>query len=165
MRECSGCGKVEQPNQRFLPLFFPKGACVCTTSCYLIVARKQLAELGPVDVLEIKYRSEPMTMPRLVALLGVDGWKETKDWAGINQMAWLSKDSGLYLEIEPHIGWELGKFTDSDVDTEWGPVAQGRYRTIDEGEHLHEIMEAIRCAELGTEREVTPMGALAVKAL
>lgn len=109
-------------------------------------------ELGPLDVLEIKYRSVPMMMPRLVALLAVDGWKDaTEPWTSGN--CYLSKDKQLHLCITSD-GWQLERFTDSDVDTEWGPVAQGRYKTIDEGEHLHEIMEAIRCAETGTERQV-----------
>lgn len=100
----------------------------------------------------IELRSEPMTMPRLVALLGVDGWKDaTEPWTSGN--CYLSKDNQLHLCITSD-GWELQRFTDSDVETEYGTRAVGRYQTIDEGEHFHEIMEAIRCAETRTERQV-----------
>lgn len=91
-----------------------------------------------------------MTMPELTALLSASGWKDETE-PHIRGNLYISKDSELRLEVNSE-GWELGRFTDADVETEWGPQAVGRYQTVDMGEHLQEIPEAIRCAEKRIER-------------
>lgn len=42
-RRCIECNREEQPNEYFLPLMYPAGAVACTTACYTIASRKQLA--------------------------------------------------------------------------------------------------------------------------
>ena len=88
-----------------------------------------------------------MTLPTLIAQLKIDGWIIN----GATEDSFrASREYQLSLNVCKDNTWELGRFTDSDMETDQGAV--GRYQTIDEGEHLHEIMEAIRCAELVVER-------------
>lgn len=69
----------------------------------------------------------------------------------------MSADKDLLLEMESErmcaagiTDWTLSRFTDSDIDG----VATGRYRTIDEGESLADVLEAVRCAAMGIPRDV-----------
>lgn len=88
-----------------------------------------------------------MTLPTLLAQLC--GWTDaTELWMGDN--AYLSPNEDLMLQVAKDGSWELLQFTDSDV----AGVATGRYDTVDEGDSLREVPEAIRCAIAGTVRDV-----------
>lgn len=39
--------------------------------------------------------------------------------------------------------WELHRWTDSDMETEWGPQAVARYVQVDEGETVEELKAAL----------------------
>lgn len=89
-----------------------------------------------------------MTLPTLLARLAKDAW--TRAWhPDYGTTAMQSADQQLFLEINGQ-EWYLSEFTDSDV----AGVAVGRYETVDEGDSLREVPEAIRCAELGIARLV-----------
>lgn len=90
-----------------------------------------------------------MTRPEIVAALEAKGWKDaTEPWTPGN--AYISADNEIRLDIESDGYWIVGRFTDSDVNG----VAVGRYRSIDEGEDLSEVLEAVKCAEMGIPRDV-----------
>jgi hypothetical protein len=95
-----------------------------------------------------------MTFPTLIAQLAIYGWKPAE---APYDNAFISKDSDLCLDVFDGGDWCLRRFTDSDIETEYGTRAVGRYETIDEGEHLHEVMDAIWCGETRTERQVEEM--------
>jgi hypothetical protein len=74
------------------------------------------------------------------------GWKRNRDYAGGLHFG---RPDGDYSVSVDDCGWTLGRFTDSDIDG----VAVGRYQTIEDGETVLELMEALR----GLPRQ-TPIG-------
>ena len=50
----------------------------------------------------------------------------------------------LQVQLSRRGWWALGKFTDSDIETEWGLMAVGRYETLEEGENLDELKRALQ---------------------
>lgn len=89
-----------------------------------------------------------MTLPTLLARLERDGWTKCQPPHSLHTMQ--SSDGNLMIDVDFDGSWELSAFTDSDV----AGVATGRYQTVDEGDSLREIPEAIRCAERGEARLV-----------
>lgn len=85
-----------------------------------------------------------MTLPTLLARLTKDGWKLN------DRASMISPNGELCLDVSPEGSWQLSALTDSDI----AGVAVGRYETVDEGDTLREVPEAIRCAELGIARLV-----------
>ena len=61
--------------------------------------------------------------------LSVIGWSFEQNPGG--QMVFTSADYEWQVIFTDHL-WELLRFTDSDVQTECGPVAKGRYRPYDD---------------------------------
>ena len=61
---------------------------------------------------------------RITEFLKGKGWKLSEH--PFNTFL-ISPDSEWSVEIEKNGYWYAGRFTDSDVETEWGLVAQGRY--------------------------------------
>lgn len=95
-----------------------------------------------------------MTRPEIVRALESKGWKVAESWDSTLAM---QSPGEFRLDIGADHSWTIGRFTDSDVDG----VAVGRYRTIDEGEDLSEVLEAVKCAEMGIDREYGADDALA----
>lgn len=94
--------------------------------------------------------SAATTRPEIVRALESKGWM-VASVSGTGTMMDSPKNSrdGFRLYVAAS-SWDLMGFTDSDIDG----VAVGRYRTIDEGEDLSEVLEAVKCAEMGVPRDV-----------
>lgn len=90
-------------------------------------------------------------LPEIVRALESKGWKMGESWDSSLAM---ESHGELRLDIGADDSWTIGRFTDSDIDGEGGPVAVGRYQTIDEGNDLSEVLEAVKCAEMGIPRDV-----------
>ena len=77
---------------------------------------------------------------RITEFLKGKGWKLSEH--PFNTFL-ISPDSEWSVEIEKNGYWYAGRFTDSDVETEWGLVAQGRYEKIEEGCDFAELRDYV----------------------
>lgn len=73
------------------------------------------------------------------------GRKWTREVNPIGEIEYTSEDREWQVQVGKDAYWCLGKFTDSDVETEWGLAVQGRYHTEEEeeGESVEELEKAM----------------------
>lgn len=78
--------------------------------------------------------------PQIERFLSVRGWK--RDVNPLGEISYQDKGGEWCVEVN-EFGWQLRAFTDADVETECGPVAQGRFELVTEGDTLNELRDSM----------------------
>lgn len=92
---------------------------------------------------------EQQHLRELEAEMTSRGWLRTVNFIG--DLSYIHPSGDWEVELSDEGYWALRKFTDADVETDYGLVAQGRYRTHVEGESLEELRDALN-SSTGIER-------------